>query len=194
MNNHHILRGTAAVLALLTAGAASAHTGHGVSGVADGLAHPLGADHLLAMLAVGAWSAAGAGTPRYWLGPLSFLVAMGAGAWLGLAGLRSPLVEPGLALSVVLLGGMLALSSRLPTGPGLALVALAASMHGLAHGAELPAGASVAGYATGFLLTTAALQIGGAGLVLALRPSGARVWQMLGASFGMAGLMLLLRA
>ena len=42
------------LLALLgAASAASAHTGHGTHSLMEGLAHPFGADHLLAMLAVG---------------------------------------------------------------------------------------------------------------------------------------------
>jgi hydrogenase/urease accessory protein HupE len=40
----------------LFAGLAEAHTGHGTSGISEGLAHPFGADHLLAMVAVGIWS------------------------------------------------------------------------------------------------------------------------------------------
>jgi hydrogenase/urease accessory protein HupE len=35
---------------------ANAHTGHGTQSLMEGLAHPFGADHLLAMLAVGIWS------------------------------------------------------------------------------------------------------------------------------------------
>ena len=47
---------TLAVL-LAAATAASAHTGHGTHHLMEGLAHPFGLDHLLAMLAVGVWSA-----------------------------------------------------------------------------------------------------------------------------------------
>ena len=43
------------LLALAT-GVAQAHTGHDTAGVMAGLAHPLGLDHLLVMLAVGIWS------------------------------------------------------------------------------------------------------------------------------------------
>ena len=39
-----------------TALAAQAHTGHGTSSLMEGLAHPFGLDHLLAMVAVGVWS------------------------------------------------------------------------------------------------------------------------------------------
>lgn len=198
MTSKTLVRGAAALLTLLAAGSASAHLGHdgghGAASLIDGLAHPLGADHLLAMVAVGAWSAAGAGTARRWLGPLCFLLAMSFGALLGLAGVQARFVEPSLALSVLMLGAMLAFATRLPTGAGLVLVSLTALLHGLAHGAELPAGASVAAYAAGFLLTTAMLHAGGVGLGLALRQRSARLWQGLGATLGAAGLTLLLRA
>mgnify|MGYP003354029072 CR=1 FL=1 len=75
------------LVALMAAAAsASAHTGHGTHSLFEGLSHPLGADHLLAMLAVGVWSAgAFRGTAR-WMGPATFLAALVAGAAAGIAG------------------------------------------------------------------------------------------------------------
>ena len=57
----------AAALSLLAA-PALAHTGAGAgSGFAAGFAHPLfGLDHLLAMLAVGAWGLCSAAAPSGW--------------------------------------------------------------------------------------------------------------------------------
>ena len=51
------LRALGAVAALAATGAAQAHTGHSTESLFAGLAHPLGLDHLLAMVAVGTWSA-----------------------------------------------------------------------------------------------------------------------------------------
>ena len=48
-----LLRGAAALGLALAAGTASAHTGHGSESLLQGLAHPLGLDHLLAMVTVG---------------------------------------------------------------------------------------------------------------------------------------------
>ncbi|GAB4210210.1 MAG: hypothetical protein Fur0019_17910 [Tibeticola sp.] len=189
-----LLRGTAALGLALAAGTASAHTGHGTSSLFEGLAHPLGLDHLLAMVAVGVWSAAAFDGARRWLAPLTFLAAMTAAALLAMAGLSVPFVEHGIALSVAMFGAMLAFAKRVPAGPGLALVAAAAALHGVAHGAELPAGASVAGYALGFLATTAALHAGGVGLGVALRECGAWIWRSGGALLGLAGVALLARA
>ena len=57
---------------------------------------------------------------------------------------------------------------KIPVALGLGLVALAASMHGLAHGAETPEAGFLA-YAAGFLATTAALHFVGVSAGLTLR-------------------------
>ena len=70
MSKLNSLRRGATVALLVAAGAAQAHPGHGASGFADALAHPfLGLDHLLAMVAVGAWSAAALPAGRRIAGP-----------------------------------------------------------------------------------------------------------------------------
>lgn len=181
-----------AAAALLGTGAALAHPGHGAAfSLGEGLAHPFGLDHLLAMVAVGVWSAAALPTGRRWAGPLAFLVAMATGAGLAMAGVALPFVEAGVAASLLVFGAMLAFATRLPAGAGLALIATAASLHGFAHGAELPAGASAGGYALGFLATTALLHGGGVGLGLVLRQRAATLMQSIGAVLGATGLVLL---
>jgi len=199
MHNRRLARrlAGAALLAGL-AGAAQAHTGHGTHGLVDGLVHPFGPDHLLAMVAVGLWSVSALPAGRAWQGPATFLLALVASAALGAAGFGLPWLEQGVALSVLLFGLMLVLAARplapvVGAGPGLGLIAAAASLHGLAHGAETPA-AGFAGYAVGFLLTTAVLHAGGVGLGLAIRRwLAARRGQVLGglgALLGAAGLVL----
>lgn len=183
-------RAAAALSLLLAAGAAGAHPGH-AEGLAAGLAHPFsGLDHLLAMAAVGLWAARALPAGRRWQGPAAFLAAMLAAALAAPAGLALPGLEVAVAASVVLCGVLVAGGAALGAGPGLALVALAAVAHGLAHGAEGP----VAGwgtYATGFLAATAALH--GAGLLLALRAQRwpARAWDLVGAAVGVGGLAML---
>lgn len=160
----------AALMLSVFASAVQAHTGHGADGFAAGLAHPLGLDHLLAMFAVGVWSVLALPPSRAWAGPAVFMLALIASAALGAAGLRLPFLEYAISASVVVFGLMLVWATRrLPSGPGLALVAVAASLHGLAHGAEAPESASFAMYAAGFLLTTAMLHFGGIFVGLALR-------------------------
>lgn len=185
------LRSAAAALALGAAAVgAQAHTGHGTESFSLGLVHPLGADHLLAMLAVGLWSVFALPARQAWMGPASFLLALVAGAALGASGVAMPGLEQLIAASVVVLGLMLVQAPRrLPVAVGLGLVALVASLHGLAHGAEAPLSGSFAGYAAGFLLATAVLHGGGVALGLALRR-----WAAAGAPRLLAGLGLLFSA
>ena len=188
------VRGLGLTALSLFAGLAQAHTGHGTSGIAEGLAHPLGADHLLAMVAVGIWSVSALPTNKAWWGPATFLVSLIISAALGASGVSLPFLEQLISLSVVLFGAMLVLSRlTMPTALGLGLVALAASLHGLAHGAETPETGFVA-YALGFLATTAALHFGGVAVGLGIRKAFAdkSTWVVtgLGALCSGAGLYL----
>ncbi|HSV71467.1 MAG TPA: HupE/UreJ family protein [Methylibium sp.] len=195
-----LTRVVAASALALIAGGASAHAGHDTHSLFAGLAHPLaGADHLLAMLAVGMWSAAALPSGRRLLGPALFMLALALAALLGAAGPGGAAwVEPGIAASVALFGLMLAAPRRLPAAAGLGVIAAAALLHGLAHGAEVPAGASFAGYAGGFLVTTAMLHWSGLALGAALlrqRERGARwAWRVAGAAVGLCGLALMASA
>jgi urease accessory protein len=190
------LRGGAAATLALTATLAQAHTGHGAASLLQGLAHPLALDHLLAAVAVGLWSARALPAGRVWQGPAVFLLALAAGALAAQAGLGFFWIEQAIALSIALFGAMLVLACRgdaaLP-GRGLPLVAAAAALHGLAHGAEA-GGAAFGAYAIGFVATTAALHAAGlsAGFALQrLRDAVARrIALALGAGLGATGLVL----
>lgn len=185
------------IAAALLAGAASAaqaHTGHGTSSLFEGLVHPFGPDHLLAMVAVGVWSVSALPAGKAWWGPATFLLALVASAALGAAGVTVPYLEHAISLSVVLFGLMLVFASRaMPVAVGLGLIAAASALHGLAHGSETPE-TGFAGYAVGFMLTTAVLHIGGVGMGLGIqRWLGARrgaVLGGLGALLSAAGLYL----
>jgi urease accessory protein len=149
--------------------AAQAHTGHGTSSLMEGLVHPFGADHLLAMVAVGIWSVSALPREKAWQGPATFLLALVVSAALGTIGVSLPYLEHGVSASVVLFGLMLIVATRpMPPAIGLGLIAIASSLHGMAHGSETPE-SGFAGYAVGFLLTTAALHIGGVGIGLAIK-------------------------
>lgn len=179
---------TQAFIAALAAGTlapslALAHTGLGAHGAFDGLAHPfLGADHLLAMVAVGLWAARLGGAAQ-WAVPVSFVAVMALGATLpGMAG-----IEGGIGASVVVLGLMVALAVRVPTVAAALLVAAFAAFHGAAHGAEMPSGASGLAYGAGFIAATTALH--GAGLVLG--QGGWRLARALGALTAAGGALLI---
>lgn len=182
------------IAACALSGAAHAHTGHGTHSLMQGLTHPLGADHLLAMLAVGVWSVSALPANRLWQGPVSFMLALLLGAVLGASGVSVPYLEHAIALSVTLFGAMLMLATkRLPNSLGLGLIALAASLHGLAHGAETPS-TGFAAYAFGFVLMTGALQLCGVAIGHSLRSRltqrYATISGGLGALLGLAGLVL----
>lgn len=191
---HRTASRLAAVTLALATAAAQAHTGHDTGSLFAGLAHPLGLDHLLAMVAVGVWSVLALPAGRRWAGPFVFMTGLAAGAAAGVAGIALPLVEPAIALSVVVFAAMLARPRALPAAAGLALTALAAALHGLAHGAELPAGAGFAAYAAGFLGTTGLLHALGLGLGRVIAPLQRWVWHLLASGLGLAGLTLLARA
>ena len=167
---HKTIRRTAAALLLAgLAGAAQAHTGHGTSSFMEGLLHPFGADHLLAMVAVGVWSVTALPRDKAWQGPAAFLLALVASAALGTMGVTVPYLEHGVSMSVVLFGLMLIVATRpMPSAIGLGLIAAVSSLHGLAHGSEAP-GTGFVGYAVGFLITTALLHSGGVGIGLAIK-------------------------
>jgi urease accessory protein len=154
----HMIRILLLGLGCITAPSAFAHTfgAHGM-GLVAGLSHPLlGLDHLLAMTAVGLW-AAQLGGQALWRIPLAFVTSMAAGALLGAYGLTLPGVEAGIAVSVLLLGLLIAAAARLPIAAGMGLVALFALFHGHAHGLEMPQAAAPWGYGLGMLLSTALL-------------------------------------
>ncbi|MBL8675279.1 MAG: HupE/UreJ family protein [Rhodospirillales bacterium] len=167
----------AALLLAASAGAAHAHVGdHGLS-LAAGFEHPMtGLDHVLAMVGIGVWAAQRGVADRraVWTIPAAFVAMMLAGAVAGWTGLRLPMIEAGIVGSVVLLGLLLLSAPRLPSWAPVATAAVFAVFHGYAHGAEIPAGGALAGYAAGFVAATIVLHAAGIGIGSALiRAAGA---------------------
>lgn len=144
-----------------------AHTGVGtVHGFADGFGHPwLGADHLLAIMAVGLW-AAKAGGRSLWLMPVTFIFAMAVGALLNLAGLSFIAAEYWVAFSVLLLGLILTFKHNIALPAATALVTVFALGHGFVHAVEMGPNDDALTYAYGFLIATACLH--GLGLLAGL--------------------------
>lgn len=126
-----------------------------------GFAHPWhGYDHLLAMVAVGLWAAQQQGKAR-WMIPALFVSGVFFGAVLGLAGILLGFVEAGIAISLLAFGGLVWREVKMTLIPSLLLTGCFALFHGYAHGAEMPATMSSAGYFGGFLLATALLHAAG---------------------------------
>lgn len=183
----------AAVILAATVSGAAAHTfGAQGAGFAQGFAHPLGGiDHLLAMVAVGLW-AAQLGGRALWAVPAAFVGMMAVGGILGAVGAPLPMVEFGIAGSLVVLGVLVTLSSRLPVAVSAALVGFLALFHGHAHGTELPQTASALAYGLGFVAATAALHGLGVTVGVSLKrgaASGALV-RIGGAGITATGLLL----
>lgn len=199
-----------ATLSLATA-SAFAHPGHdgatvGASLMA-GLAHPFtGADHLLAMAAVGVWSAlAAAPKGGFERGasiwdllrlPLAFVAMMLVGAALGLMGVALPAVEPMIAASLLVIGLLVAARARLSALAGMAIVGGFALFHGYAHGAELPATAGalpgVLAYVGGFAVSTMVLHVMGIGAGAFLRSRAGWIVRAAGAGVALYGVGLLM--
>ncbi|MDY0012504.1 MAG: HupE/UreJ family protein [Rhodocyclaceae bacterium] len=177
---------------MLLTGTALAHGGPGTGNFPTGFAHPFsGADHLLAMAAVGLYAAGQQGRAR-WVLPGGFLLAMLAGAALGAGGVALPLVEAGIAASVLVLGLLIACLARLPLGVAMPMMVLFALFHGHAHGAEMGQGA-LAAYAAGFTLATALLHASGYLVARWLPRSalGRRTQRTLGVLIATSGAVLL---
>jgi urease accessory protein len=103
-------------------------------------------------------------------------------------GLPVPAIEPGIALSVVGLGSVIAADAR----PPLAVAGISAGgfaiFHGYAHGAELPEAAAALPYCLGFVLATGLIHLGGIGIGHAIKlPRGLLFLRSLGAAIAVVG-------
>ncbi len=178
----------------LAATPALAHVGVGDHfSLLNGFAHPLGGlDHLAAMIAVGLWAGL-AGGQRALAWPAAFVGTMVVGGMLGRAGVSLPMVEPAIALSVVVLGVLVAASVKVPVTLGAAIVAVFAVFHGYAHGAEAPETGWL-GYAAGFVVATALLHLAGIGIArLTQRGIGEVPVRAVGGAMAVLGVFLLVQ-
>lgn len=183
--------------AFLAPTAALAHTGVGhANGFVHGFMHPLGGlDHQLAMILVGVF-AYQLGGRALWLVPLTFVGIMAFGGVLGVAGMPVPFIELGIALSVIVLGAIVALGVKVPVAVAMGVVGLFAIFHGHAHGSEMPMDASSLEYGLGFMLATASLHAVGIGIGLMVGMTtkwlGNNVYRVAGGLASVAGVGILL--
>jgi len=151
--------------ATLFAAPASAHSAGGsAAGFAAGFLHPLsGLDHLLAMV-------------------------MAVGGALGVVGMPLPYGELLIALSVVVLGALVATARRVPVAVALIIVGVFAVAHGHAHGVELPVAAVALAFTVGFVLATGLLHLAGITIgVLTRWPGGSVAIRIGGCAVAVAG-------
>jgi urease accessory protein len=161
-------------------------------GFIGGFAHPLfGADHVVAMVAVGLWGAF-LGAPAIWLLPIVFPLVMALGGVIGILGVPLPGVETGIAVSAIVLGLMVALAAKPPLLVAAAIVGAFAIFHGHAHGAELPPGVDAVAYSIGFVVATGLLHLSGVAFGLLARwPAGRIAVRAAGGAIALAGVVFL---
>jgi urease accessory protein len=155
---------------------ASAHTGLGdTAGLLHGFTHPIGGlDHVLAMVMVGVF-AFQLGGRALWALPAAFVGMMAVGGLLGMAGIAVPFVELGIALSVIVLGTVVAFGARAPVAAAVGLAGFFAIFHGHAHGDEMPENAAGLAYGVGFIAATVLLHLAGLGGGFALGAADGRL-------------------
>lgn len=185
----------AALLVAVLPSIAYAHPiGLAADGFKSGLLHPVfGLDHFLAMLSVGIVSAQ-LGRERIWTVPGMFVLSMIVGAVLGLKGQVWSFSEAGIACSMIVLGIAIAtVNEEVSSWPVLVMVAGFGSLHGHAHGLELPKAADPVYYAAGFLTSTIMIHL----LGVAIGHLFTRTWSLiallrhLGSGIAGMGLMFL---
>lgn len=181
---------SAAMLVAMTA-PAFAHlnpAGHG--SLMAGLSHPFsGADHVLAMIAVGLWASQIGGKAK-WIVPATFVAMMAVGFLMAMNGIYLPFVEPGILASVIGLGLLAALAVKVPVAVSAAVVGVFAVFHGHAHGGELGAAAPLS-FAVGFVIATAVLHGIGLGLGMTIANGKPILTRTLGVLTALGGTCLL---
>ena len=141
---------------------ALAHPGHGLAeSFTGGISHPFtGLDHLAAMTAVGVWASLQSNKSMFAiLG--SFITAMVAGALVGFYLGPIPGLEQFIAMTVLVIGLLVATVKVVPASVGVVVATLFAVFHGIAHGAETPFNAQGLQFGAGFLTSTALLLLTG---------------------------------
>ncbi|MCZ7466551.1 HupE/UreJ family protein [Rhizobium rhizogenes] len=161
-----------------------------------GVSHPFfGADHILAMVAVGIWAsqiaAASSDRKALWIVPSAFVGTMAVGFLMAVYGIGLPFVEPAILASVIGLGLLVAAAAKLPATAAAAIVGAFALFHGHAHGGELGS-AGAWQFGLGFMIATALLHLAGIALGLGIARFGSAASRTIGALTAIAGLSLAL--
>jgi len=81
------------------------------------------------------------------------------GGFLGMRGIEIPMVEAGIAISVIVLGMALAAEKLIPEWVAVISVAIFGTFHGHAHGTEMPLIANPWLYGLGFVIGTALIHL-----------------------------------
>ena len=162
-------------------------------GFVSGMKHPIqGLDHLLAMLCVGLISSR-IGGRALWQVPTCFVLIMALGCGFGFFGTSIQFIEPMIAASVIVFGGLLLFPKYLSLTGTLITVALFALVHGYAHGKDMPIFVLPEIYIIGFMMSTAGIHLIGLGLGECMNrlPFKQRLYQLTGGLLIMSGTYLI---
>ena len=152
---------------LATGSTASAHHLMGgkipstfAEGIASGLGHPIiGPDHLAFLVALGI--AVGVGGLSF-ATPFLFLVAMACGVAAHVAAVNIPAAELIVAVSVLLVGVLMALDQRITASAWAMIFSIAGFFHGYAYGESIYGAEAtpLAAYLVGLVVVQTALAVG----------------------------------
>ena len=143
-----------------------------MQGLLSGFGHPvIGIDHFAFVVALGL---AAAFMRNVWAPPLAAVAGMAAGCLLTVGSVVLPVVEPVVALSVLLLGGVVLFGRQLPAIPAAVLFAFAGVFHGAAYGAAVIGAEStpIVAYLAGLAAVQMAIALGAAFLVRSVWKAG----------------------
>ncbi|MEI6747434.1 MAG: HupE/UreJ family protein [Methylococcaceae bacterium] len=127
----------------------------------SGFLHPLqGADHIVAMLAVGFWAAQLRGVAM-WVLPLTFVSVMALGGLLGTSGFELNYAETIILSSGFVLSILAVKNVKFDLKVSTLIVGFFALFHGFAHGAEIGNSADLVSYSLGFIAATSLLHLAG---------------------------------
>lgn len=146
------------ILLSLSSSFAYAHAGHSLlhSSFTAGFFHPFsGWDHIITMLAIGAWAFR---QNKMWKMPLAFMLAL----WIG--AIAAPILPVFDIESFVMLTTTLVIVATfrpIPRLLGWGFLLAAGFFHGIAHGLEIPGDMAFNSFGLGFLAATASLHLMG---------------------------------
>ncbi len=118
------------------------------------------------------------------------MVMITIGATTGMVGSTLAVIEFGIAVSLLLLGAILAIGKYLPAAVALIAVSLIGILHGYAHGREMLPAFNTALYFTGFLLSSLGIQLLGL-LIGRVQLHGEKLWRFTGALVSLIGVAFL---
>jgi urease accessory protein len=123
---------------------------------------------------------------------MSFVGLVTVGGVLGMSGIYLPLVEPGIVISLIVLGTLVTTGARLPLAVSGAIVGAFALVHGYAHGVEIPSASSGFTYGLGFVVMTIVLHTVGVGFgFFTKRADASQLQRLAGSAIAACGLYLI---